>query len=176
MGWLFGWDTRKQLVEHLIDGNGVKTVKSCSVGNNLWCVHEFKSLDNGPVYYACLYLIKGPAYGNKNDKHGWGYKDVDESMGPCEINFPYTWLGMLSPIKSEYANEWRERVRLRGERVKSMTIGSKWDGVDNTFEITARRSPTAFRVKDMYGEAYRISLSQLLRMKQHVMETPSTNG
>ena len=160
MGWLFGWSTRKELVEHLINGNGVKTIKSCSVGNNLWCVHEYTNAASEAVRYACLYLIKG---GSGRD--GWGYKDVDETMGPYKTNFPYTWLDLLSPIESEYANEWRARVKARGERIKSMKLGSKWKANDNTFEIIERRSPTSFRAKDMYGDTYRVKLSQLLRME-----------
>ena len=86
-------------------------------------------------------------------------------MGPSEINFPYTWLDLLSPIDSEYANEWRARVKARGERIKSMKVGSKWKTYNNAFEIIERRSPTSFRAKDMYGDTYRVSLSQLLRME-----------
>lgn len=40
MGWLFGHYERRSLIEHLVNGNGLKTVKHCLVGNNLWCVHE----------------------------------------------------------------------------------------------------------------------------------------
>lgn len=167
MGWLFSTNwTRKSLVEHLINGNGVKTIKSCSVGNNLWCIHEFKDKEDKPVRWACLYLIKGPAYGNPNDKYGWGYKDVDETMGPCEINFPYTWLSILTPIESEYANEWRARVKARGERIKLMKLGTKWKLDANTFEIIERRSPTAFRIKDQYGVTFRCSLKTLLQMRK----------
>lgn len=170
MGWLFSTNwTRKTLVEHLISGNGVKTIKSCSVGNNLWCVHEFQDKEDKPVRWACLYLIKGPAYGNKNDKYGWGYKDVDESMGPCEINFPYTWLDLLSPIESEYANDWRALVKARGEKCKSMTIGSKWKWGDQILQITKRRSPTSFYADSARGQ-YRVSLSNLLRMEKQNAE------
>ena len=41
MGWLFGWNTRKELADHLISGNGVRTLKHCFKGNNLWAVQEY---------------------------------------------------------------------------------------------------------------------------------------
>ena len=170
MGWLFGWQTRKQLVKHLIEENGVKTLKSCSVGNNLWCVHEC-TCDQGPkagevIRYACLYLIKGPAFGNPNDRYGWGYKDVDESMGPNRDDFPASWLELLSPITSEYAVEWRARVKARGEKIKSMTTGTKWERGGTIYEIIVRRSPTLYRVKDLFGDTWRIPLTYLLQMER----------
>ena len=74
MGWLFGWNTRKELVDHLCEGNGVKTLKRCFKGNNMWAVQQ---TEDGLVF-AVLYLIKG----RNESRDGWGYKDVDETMGP----------------------------------------------------------------------------------------------
>ena len=164
MGWLFGWDSRKSLVRHLVEGNGVKTLKSCSVGNNLWTVQEYTTNEGEQVHFACLYLIKGPPYG-RDDGHGWGYKDVDETMGPNEISFPYTWLDLLTPTDSKYANEWRARVKARGEKLQKATVGSKWQGYGHTFEIIKRRSPTSFRVKDEYGETWRLTSRNILKME-----------
>jgi hypothetical protein len=41
MGWLFGWNTRKDLADHLITGNGVKTIKHCFKGNNNYYLRSF---------------------------------------------------------------------------------------------------------------------------------------
>lgn len=159
MGWLFGHYERRPLIEHLVNGNGLKTIKHFLAGNNLWCVHEYEG-----KRWACLYLLRGSPK-IKNDPYNWGYKDVDESMGPNEISFPYTWLDLLTPTDSQYANEWRARVKARGEKLQKIVIGSKWQGYGHTFEIIKRRSPTSFRAKDEYGETWRLTSKNILAME-----------
>ncbi len=146
MGWLFGHYERRTLIEQLINDKGLKTIKHCLVGNNLWCVHEHDG-----QRWACLYLLRGSPR-IKDDPCNWGYEDVDETMGPYEISFPYTWLELLTPTDSQYANEWRARVKARGEKLRKIVVGSKWRGYGHTFEIIERRSPTSFLAKDEYGE------------------------
>ena len=41
----------------------------------------------------------------------WGYKDMDESMGPVEAQAPLALLDLLSPTTKEYAISWREQCR-----------------------------------------------------------------
>jgi hypothetical protein len=164
MGWLFGWDTRKSLVDHLITGNGVKTIKSCSVGNNLMTVQEYTNKENETIRFACVYLIKGPPFG-RDDGYGWGYKDVDESMGPCQTAFPLAWLDLLSPTDSQYALDWRKAVRERGEKLRSAKLGSKWKGFGHVFEIILRRSPTSFRATDETGMGWRLTAKNILSME-----------
>lgn len=159
MGWLFGHYERSTLIEHLVNGNGVKTLKHFLSGNNLWCVHEHDG-----QRWACLYLLRGSPK-VKNDPYNWGYKDVCESMGPNEISFPYTWLDLLTPTDSKYANEWRARVKARGEKLQKATIGSKWQGYGHTFEIIKRRGPTSFRAKDEYGETWRLTSRNISKME-----------
>lgn len=159
MGWLFGYYERRTLIEHLVNGNGVKTLKHFLSGNNLWCVHEHDG-----QRWACLYLLRGSPK-VKNDPYNWGYKDVCESMGPNEISFPYTWLDLLTPTDSKYANEWRARVKARGEKLQKATVGSKWQGYGHTFEIIKRRGPTSFRAKDEYGETWRLTSRNISKME-----------
>lgn len=159
MGWLFGHYERRTLIEHLVNGNGVKTLKHFLSGNNLWCVHEHDG-----QRWACLYLLRGSPK-VKNDPYNWGYKDVCESMGPNEISFPYTWLDLLTPTDSKYANEWRARVKARGEKLQKATIGSKWQGYGHTFEIIKRCGPTSFRAKNEYGETWRLTSRNISKME-----------
>lgn len=72
MGWLFSsnWPTRKDLIDHLCEGNGVKTLKRCFKGNNMWAVQQTEA----GITFAVLYLMQP-------SKYGWGYKDIDETMG-----------------------------------------------------------------------------------------------
>ena len=50
---------------------------------------------------------------NPLDAEGYvfGYKDMDETMGPCEADCPAAILDLLTPTASEYALRWRERCR-----------------------------------------------------------------
>jgi hypothetical protein len=41
----------------------------------------------------------------------FGYKDMDESMGPCEAACPPAILDLLTPTDRPYAVAWRERCR-----------------------------------------------------------------
>ena len=143
MGWLFGWDTRKQLADHLISGNGVKTIKHCFKGNNLWAVQEGTTHSGLPVRFIALYLIRGSdtysARTGKRSRDGWGYKDMDESSGPYYYNCPLSYLDMVPEPDSQYAKEWRAKVRenhakagrklVEGQKIKlygrEYTVGEK---------------------------------------------------
>ena len=50
-------------------------------------------------------------------EHGFGYKDMDECMGPCECACPGHIMRLLSPIadipNQGYAADWRARVAAR---------------------------------------------------------------
>lgn len=46
----------------------------------------------------------------------FGYKDMDETMGPYYHDCPARILDLLTPTESAYANEWRAKCRERLER------------------------------------------------------------
>jgi hypothetical protein len=129
MGWLFGWNTRKELADHLISGNGVHTLKHCFRGNNLWAVQEGVKQDGTVVRFIALYLIKG----RNNSRDGWGYKDMDESAGPCSTSCPLGYIEMVEAHEREhgyrpvgYTTEWRTRVReLAAKKAVKLVEGQK---------------------------------------------------
>lgn len=55
---------------------------------------------------------------NPRDREGYifGYKDQDESMGPCESECPPAILDLLTPTERPYAVAWRERCRAAAAR------------------------------------------------------------
>ncbi len=59
--------------------------------------------------WACVCLVKY----NLRDKEGFifGYKDMDEGMGPCERECPAAILDLLTPTENDYALEWRKACR-----------------------------------------------------------------
>ena len=158
MGWLFGHYDRKSLINHLVSGNGVKTLKHCFKGNNMWAVQEYHREGMAhPVRFVCLYMLRGnPRV--KNDPYGWGYKDVSEDMGPCQLSCPVSYIELVESHEKEfgyeptgYAAEWRERVRtaaakrslklVEGQRIKlygnEYTVGQKVGRRQHIWQYTA---------------------------------------
>jgi hypothetical protein len=54
------------------------------------------------------------------DHWNFGYKDMDESMGPCYYNCPEKILRVLSPTTNEYAIKWRKKCWKRLSRRKEI--------------------------------------------------------
>lgn len=75
-----------------------------TVGNCLWVVFEHDSVDRNARFIA-LYLLA------KEQGFGWGYKAMEESMGPYEVSCPLQFLEITPLPDSPYAQEWREKVR-----------------------------------------------------------------
>jgi len=111
MGWLIGWNDRKSLISHLTRGEENETVKQTVIahqaaGNNLWTVFEQTTKATGEVKrFIILFMMTG---GRNRD---WGYKDISESMGPCEVSCPLKYLDMVPVGEGNYSAPWRERVR-----------------------------------------------------------------
>jgi hypothetical protein len=61
------------------------------------------------------------------DGYNFGYKDMDESMGPCEARCPKTILDLLTPTTHEYALEWRKRCQERIDKRKNAPKVHKGD-------------------------------------------------
>lgn len=164
MGWLFGWNTRKELADHLISGNGVRTLKHCFKGNNLWAVQEYTHPEtNVTTRFIALYLLRGrnkPSFDYHSD--GWGYKDMDESAGPYYYNCPLAYLDMV-PDPGGYATEWRAKVReywakrnrklVEGQRIKlygkEYTVGAVRNGKQRVWDYDVEYTLPKRMMKDV---------------------------
>jgi hypothetical protein len=152
MGWLFStnWPTRASLREHLVNGNGVKTLKSCWVGNDLWAVQEGTRADGSVIRFVCLYLCRW----HGKDLQGWGYKDVDETMGPCAMSCPVSYIELVEAHEREhgyetgqYALEWRKNVRMAAAAKKLvLTEGQKIKLHGNEYVVGERRRGGTYSV------------------------------
>lgn len=157
MGWLFSerWLQRKDLIEHLVNGNGIKTLKHCTVGNNLWCVHEGVNRNGTRVVFICLYMMKGPQNCSKGytgcDKDWWGYKDVDESAGPCHYSCPRAYLDMCTYPVNQYAYDWRQKVYRRYEHMAKMKTGVRIKFRYTEYTIIKRMGPSCFYLETDSG-------------------------
>lgn len=70
------------------------------------CKVTHTDTDESHVYCVIFHLDYRP-----HDVFGFGYKDMDECMGPWIHNCPERILNLLSETDSEYAIKWRETCR-----------------------------------------------------------------
>jgi len=114
MGWYYGIDNSKKDVIREVTADTVfekgtsRTLRKCVKGNVLWSVREVNLKDgNVQKFIECNLLDKSD--GN------WGYKPMDESMGPYYYTCPLAYLEMV-PAANE---KWREEVRKHHARISS---------------------------------------------------------
>lgn len=92
---------------------------------------------------------------NIRDYFNFAYKDMSESMGPCEDNCPSSILDLLSPTDDEWALEWRKRCRANIEArkdpnaLKNLPVGTviRFTMRDEARRIEAMKHRPAFQFK-----------------------------
>jgi len=125
MGWLFTKGaTRNEVIERLVapwrhnkDGHvfEARTIKHCIRDNVLWAVHDrLKDGERDPAWPAFIgcYLLECQL------GYGWGYKDMDETMGPYYYTCPVSYLDLAGEPRNDAARKWREQVRRQHKRRK----------------------------------------------------------
>ncbi len=88
-------------------------------GNNLWILFEIHEGEQREVTVLVYKLC--------SSRDGWGYKPMDESMGPYEYNVPQSWASRLTPTSSRYAAAWRAKAFKR-ESGRVLDFGGAFDG------------------------------------------------
>jgi len=98
-------DVIAELTEEKISEDRIfRTLRKCFRGNTMYALHE--SGKPGEVSkWICVYLlIRGGEY-------HWGYKPIEESMGPYYFDCPVSYLDEADATTSQSAIEWRAEVR-----------------------------------------------------------------
>lgn len=132
MGWLFSesWPTASAMRDHLrkeLRHSGYEIVKDAltSYGRHYYAAVKF--LGRPETDPSCAGLGKTGIFVallDRDPSSGWGYKDMSETMGPCEVDCPLSVLDAADPIDVVYsdwpdtpeggrawARGWREKVR-----------------------------------------------------------------
>jgi hypothetical protein len=157
MGWYYGSPSKSAVIEELtVSPEGrFRTLHKAIKGNVLWAVHEVPASDwidgagrveaaGPPARFIGCYLL-GAHNGD------WGYKPMDESMGPVEISCPLKYLDMV-PDPGGYATEWRAKVRAAAAK-RALVTGLK---VGDTIHLRAGCTPATLvvtRVKPLRATA-----------------------
>lgn len=118
-----------------------------------------------------------------NDYCNFGYKDMDETMGPYRYECPERILKLLTPTNHEWAKEWREKC-WENTRAKKARPGLKKGMVirfDSPVVFRSGRREDTFRVEDprrlvfadKWGIRYKISRRTVNRGFQVLEGFPS---
>lgn len=183
MGWLYTQgQSRCQLISSCLGGSaapvGFRALDHAVLRNHLWVVFErmtsgespsepvgsdTSSAAKGPERFIALYLL------GSHRGYGWGYKAIEEGMGPVEVDCPLRFI-TLSPVPNgTYSEGWRERVRnchaeraAKRARVRQLTIGAALDlapGCQPARVVLTSLKPLRGRADD--GRVYRVALRHL---------------
>ena len=162
MGWSFGWSTRKEMVDRIIQPffgeSGMSytcLAHTSSGGRILWSVWE----TNEKRFIRCD-LTKKTSY-------GWGHKAMDESMYPYYFSCPLEFLE-LAPVTCE---EWREKVReYHAKQNRKVEIGQTIELVNATIPYVTIVSTRPLRGVYL-GKSYRIPKRMLGKALQTTFST-----
>lgn len=104
MGTFSGFYSRKDVVDHIVDMYSgpdwtIIDKKATNFGRHLWMVLKAKQGNS----FVILHRLSS----YRND---WGYKPIDESMGPCYHDCPVSLLDQADQPTTEYATGWRNKV------------------------------------------------------------------
>lgn len=116
-------------------GQVVLAHRSTSYGRHLWVAIQTPKLK-----FVILYLISGSRTGGD---YGYAVKEIDEFMGPVEIDCPVELLDMTTEPTEGYAIEWRKRVReaaeaRKGSQSTSFKPGDKCRIYGKTYVVVAK--------------------------------------
>ena len=104
MGTISGYYSRNDVVSDLVnqytsDRFSIIDKKATNFGRHLWMLIQPKEGHS----FVCLFKLS--SYGGD-----WGYKAIDESMGPCYWDCPVSLIQQADPPTTEYATKWRNDV------------------------------------------------------------------
>lgn len=170
MGWLFSpsWATRADLVRHLRRperfGDRLELVRACVTGSHHWYLVRERATG---LHWVGLDLLQS----GRGD--GWGYKDLDESVGPCAVDCPLAYLAAPHADRDGWAAQWRERVRAyhADRRAKPARVAGAWIQFGGrAYRLIEPAGPRrGWRVADEMGDTYRMPAAYLAR------STPAEN-
>lgn len=127
MGWTYYWANywkkgkidRKRECDEMFTNEHYEVVKSQMVGTTYYGAIKHKDKD----------LVFGVVCLTKVDGNDFGYKDMDDTMGPYAYDCPKSILDLLSPTDNECANKWRQQCYANLEKKKhsisKLPIGSR---------------------------------------------------
>lgn len=178
MGWSVmhdPWYNKPRLVEYLISerrlGKRHVVLKHAVIGNHLWTVVERSSDGELPYRFIGLDLLMAG-----HDGSGWGYKDLCESMGLCELDCPVSFFDLVpEPPASESAKGWRDEVRkfhaLKRRAKKAAVPGLTVMLGNHTYVLRTHLGRKGWLVeREFDGKQFRAPAAQVARALRKALE------
>lgn len=168
MGWMFESKPEDvKVADHLaaklnFESGGVKMeCLDVAVVNMLTAYAAVRRTDDeGSYVFGVVFLLK-----YSNDYYNFGYKDMDECMGPCESECPERILNLLTPLEEspgsergkEWARAWRERCRenIRRRAAQPKIVTGKYLVLANPMDFTDKRTRHTFYIQNARKRIFR---------------------
>ena len=120
MGWLSmcslgGFDSPRAYLDdqftYVREDHRLTVLTSTVIGKNVYyaACERIALADEARLVFAVICLVRHTP--QARDGYIFAYKDMDETVGPCESKCPAAILDLLTPTDSQWANEWRARCR-----------------------------------------------------------------
>jgi hypothetical protein len=129
MGWYYTHGaSRSDVIDELTedrvtDERVFRTLRKCFRGNTMYALHESGKPGETKKWIGVYLLQRGTS-----DFPGWGYKPMDETMGPYHCDCPVSYLDEADEPMGDTAKEWREacRERAAARASKKPKVGETW--------------------------------------------------
>ncbi|MGJ8590793.1 MAG: DUF6927 domain-containing protein, partial [Yoonia sp.] len=155
--------------------------KASKVGSTWYAAAKVVACDAGPLVDRTYVTDQdgsftfGAVFLTRYDDGCWGYKDMEESAGPCASRAPLSILNLLSELKDpeSYAHAWRQRCQdwaaipdyAEGDKIKlvapvTLSDGSTCQIVTATHYRRGRQKRRCYRIAET-GSLVRLSKASL---------------
>jgi hypothetical protein len=176
MGWTYSWDwtSKQRIINNCIDwGERYTTLNHSVKGKCLWVLLQYNEGERKGDVFVALYLLS-------KDGAEWGYKDMDDTVGPCYYNCPLTFVKSTQAsgrTLSQSTLEWHEKVnayhlaqREKAKKTALLSIGMRVKYAGQVYKLLekydGRWGWRALSIKD--GLTYRLMAKQI--SKSEVVE------
>ena len=164
MGWFYPYETttRPSLIAYLLRperfGDKVELMRSSVKGNRHWYLMRIKETG---LHVIGLDLMQGT-----RGQASWGYKELDESVGPFYYDVPITYLDAPADETVGSTAEWRARVRhyqaeQKSKKPEAGGVVRFDDGREFTLQYPLMRA--AWCATDKDGQHWKITAAQIKR-------------
>ena len=95
-----------------------KVIRSYMKGNIYYAAVSLKTQEEECVYAAVFLTYYSP---RTKKEFNFSIKEMDETVGPCYYDFPEEYFKLLTPTNSQFAIEWREKVKKAIKHKKNLS-------------------------------------------------------